>query len=56
MLGFLGLTADVTGFELDRGVLLASLLFAVCIQLLKDAELTEDGKGRDLTRQKQFQK
>lgn len=56
MLGFLGLTADVTGFELDRGVLLASLLFAVCVQLLKDAEPTKDGKGKELTNQKQFTK
>mgnify|MGYP003573153017 CR=1 FL=1 len=56
MLGFLGLTADVTGFELDTGVLLGSLLFAVIIQLLKDAEKTEDGKGKELTNQKQFSK
>jgi hypothetical protein len=56
MLGFLGLTADVTGFELDRGVLIGSLFFAVCIQLLKDAEATDDGKAIDLTRQKQFSK
>jgi len=54
MLGFLGLTADVTGFEFDRGVLLASLLFAVIIQLCKDAEQTENGK--DLTKQRQFSK
>lgn len=54
MLGFLGLTADVTGFELDRGVLLSSLLFAVCIQLFVDAEPTKDGKGKELTKQKQF--
>jgi hypothetical protein len=56
MLGFLGLTADVTGFELDRGVLLASLLFAVCVQLLKDAEPNENENGRELLNQKQFKK
>ena len=56
MLGFLGLTADVTGFELDNGVLISSLLFAVVIQLLKDAEPTKDGKGKDLTNQRQFPK
>lgn len=55
MLGFLGLTADVTGFELDNGVLISSLLFAVVIQLLKDAEPTKDG-GKDLTNQRQFPK
>jgi hypothetical protein len=54
MLGFLGLTADVTGFELDHGVLIGSLLFAVIVQLLKDAEPTENGK--DLTNQKQLKK
>jgi len=56
MLGFLGLTADVTGFELDRGILLISLMFATCAQLLKDAEPTEDGKGKELLNQKQFKK
>jgi hypothetical protein len=56
MLGFLGLTADVTGFELDRGILLVSLLFAVCVQLLKDAEPIENGEGKELTNQKQFKK
>lgn len=56
MLGFLGLTADVTGFELDRDVLLISLLFGVCIQLLKDAEPTPNGERKELTNQKQFKK
>jgi hypothetical protein len=55
MLGFLGLTADVTGFELDRGVLFGTLLFAVIVQLFKDAELNENGE-RDLSRQKQLKK
>lgn len=55
MLGFLGLTADVTGFELDRGVLLSSLFLAVCLQLLIDAEETPDG-GIELTKQRQFKK
>lgn len=54
MLGFFGLTADVTGFEFDRGVLVVSLFFAVCIQLLRDAESTDDDKGKQLTDQKQF--
>lgn len=55
MLGFLGLTADVTGFEFDREILLMSLLFAVVAQCCKDAGPTPDGKGRDLLKQKQFE-
>jgi len=53
MLGFLGLTADVTGFELDRAVLLSSLLFAVCFQLLKNAESTANKKRKEFTDPKQ---
>jgi len=53
MLGFLGLTADVTGFELDREVLLGSLFFAVILQLLKDSK--PNGKSRDLLSQRQFE-
>lgn len=36
MLGFLDLSADVTGFKLDKEVLVGSLFFAVVYQLLKD--------------------
>lgn len=52
MLGFLGLTTDVTGFEFDKGVLLASLIFAVIAQLCVDADTTEDGEAKNLIKQK----
>lgn len=56
MLGFLGLTADVTGFELDRGVLFTSLFFAVCVQFLKDSVPADDEKAKEWSRQRQFSK
>lgn len=50
VLGFLGLTSDVTGFELEPAVLAIGLAIGVIIQLLKDdSELTvtvEDGSVR----------
>lgn len=52
MLGFLGLTADVTGFELDPPILALSLFLAVILQLIKDAEQSE--RGKDLLKQKQM--
>lgn len=55
-MGFLGLTADVTGFELDSDVLLASLFLGICVQLLKDAAPTDDKRGKDITKQRQFSK
>lgn len=54
MLGFLGLTSDVHRFEFDKDVVFSSFIFAIVIQLLKDAELTSSENGKDLTRQKQF--
>lgn len=42
MLGFLGSTNDVTGFEFDRNVLLASVVFAVCVQILNNIEPCKD--------------
>ncbi len=36
VLGFLGLTSDVTGFELEPSVLAIGLAVGVIIQLLKD--------------------
>lgn len=59
MLGFLGMTADVTGFELGQIPILIGLSIAVIIQVICDSEVTEtvttdsDGKkiivkGKDL--------
>jgi hypothetical protein len=36
VLGFLGLTSDVTGFELEPAILALGLTVSVVIQLLKD--------------------
>lgn len=36
VLGFLGLTSDVTGFELEPSVLAIGLAIGVIIQILKD--------------------
>lgn len=36
VLGFLGLTSDVTGFELDPNIIAFGLVISVVIQLLKD--------------------
>jgi hypothetical protein len=44
LLGFLGITADITGFKLDPPVLIFTLLFSAMIQLVKDnadAELAQ---------------
>jgi hypothetical protein len=36
VLGFLGLTSDVTGFELEPSILAVGLVVSVVLQLLKD--------------------
>lgn len=37
VLGFLGLTSDVTGFELDPSILAFGLAISAIFQLLKDS-------------------
>lgn len=54
MLGFLGLTADILGFEFDKATIIISLTIGVVVQLLRDAEPTPDGKARDISKQRQF--
>lgn len=56
MLGFLGLTADVTGFEFDHGVLMFSLLCGIVAQIFIDAEPNNDNTGKDLLKQRQLKK
>lgn len=50
MLGFLGMTADVTGFELDQIPILIGLAIAMIIQVISDSEVTEtvttDSEGK----------
>jgi hypothetical protein len=53
MMGFLGITADITGFTLDSDVVMIGLIFASVLQLLKSeqcaqnrAELEQQRKSR----------
>lgn len=39
VLGFLGLTSEVTGFEIEPPILLIGICASVVIQLLKDTEI-----------------
>lgn len=36
MLGFLGITSDVTGFQYDTGIVVVAFAFATVFQLLKN--------------------
>jgi hypothetical protein len=51
VLGFLGLTSDVTGFELDPTIIAVGLVVSVVIQLLKD-NASLDVTYKDGTREK----
>jgi hypothetical protein len=51
VLGFLGLTSDVTGFELEPPILAVGLAVSVIIQLMKDSaevdvEYKDGSKGK----------
>lgn len=45
MMGFLGITADITGFELEPAILIFSMLMGCVLQILKDTA-DEDEKER----------
>lgn len=42
MMGFLGLTADITGFTLDSDVLMVGMIFAGFLQILKSDRCQEN--------------
>lgn len=48
MMGFLGVTADITGFELEPAILVFSMLMGCVIQILKDTadEEVEENKRK----------
>ena len=50
MMGFLGITADITGFELEPAILIFSMLMGCVLQILKDTadEDNEKEKKRKL--------
>jgi hypothetical protein len=50
MMGFLGVTADITGFELEPAILIFSMLMGCVLQILKDTadEDNEKEKKRKL--------
>lgn len=50
ILGFLGLTADVTGFELDSQILLVSIVFASFMQLVANSADKEREERESLKR------
>lgn len=50
MLGFYGLTADVTGFELDRNVIFISLLVAIFLQFVKNAKEEEEENNKSTSK------
>jgi hypothetical protein len=47
VLGFLGLTSDVTGFELDLSILAVGLAVSIVIQLLKDNAEQSDSSSKE---------
>jgi hypothetical protein len=47
VLGFLGLTSDVTGFELDPSILAVGLAVSIVIQLLKDNAEQSDSSSKE---------
>jgi len=46
MMGFLGVTADITGFELEPSILVFSMLFGCILQILKDTADEDNEKKR----------
>jgi hypothetical protein len=46
MMGFLGVTADITGFELEPSILVFSMLMGCIIQILKDTADEENERER----------
>lgn len=53
MMGFLGVTADITGFEVEPSILMFSMLLGCVIQLMKD---TAEENERDEKRRSQISK
>jgi hypothetical protein len=54
MMGFLGVTADITGFELEPSILIFSMLLGCVIQMMKDT--ADEEHGRDMKRKSQISK
>jgi hypothetical protein len=46
MMGFLGVTADITGFELEPSILVFSMLFGCILQILKDTADEDNDKQK----------
>ena len=42
LMGFLGITADITGFSLDSDVLMIGVVFAAFLQILKSETAVEN--------------
>lgn len=47
MMGFLGVTADITGFELEPSILVFSMLLGCVLQIMKDTA-DEENKNKKI--------
>jgi len=48
-MGFLGVTADITGFELEPSILVFSMLFGCVLQILKDTADNEENEQKKIS-------